>query len=399
MGGAWPPYVWPQVYSDAGLGFFIMPVSSQFLKLADGLWTPICQQRDTRKSLLCCALGADVILAPTTNSVPAVVTAGACQAGVYLSGGSNGYDPTIFRLSLAIDDDLVRQQWYAQPVTVGGAGGVVTQLAFGTGGNFAAPNLNINFAYLPSGSAIIIVCYDVMIAANPVTLTSALLGELTPIQAAQTPAVGGNVGDVQIFVIPNAGGPDTINISAAARGNAVCWVYGLGGGGIADANGTHTGASNPITVTASTPGSVAQEIAFFAALADSTLTQSTVTAVGWTGLGGYSVTDNHGHSWQGLAAFLPLATVTTATISTNNVAALVGWGAVIVTVPWLASVTGTEISVFEAFDLAEQLDEGGSITVGLPKLSRGGLLALNDLIDKFGQKGNPDVETTDAVNG
>lgn len=94
-----------------------MPVAPRFILLAPGQWTPICDQRDSRRSLLVCALGGDTILSTTTNTPLAQGPVAACQAGIYLEGGQNG-TPTIFRLSETIDSDTVHQEWYAQPVSI-----------------------------------------------------------------------------------------------------------------------------------------------------------------------------------------------------------------------------------------------------------------------------------------
>lgn len=356
-----------------------MPVSPQFLTLTAGAWTAICDQRDLRNSLLVCALGSDVVLSMTRNTPTAQGPLGPCPAGIYLEGGVGGLAPTIFRLSAEIDNDLVRQEWFAQPALA------------------PVPIVPTDFQILPivapssvqvlttlAGSLVLVVGFDNGTAPAAQTCTSALSGLIAPLQVDVLADAGGDSQIVTVWAWVSPGGVDNVTVTAGAGvGEVAAAIFYVVTGVTLDKAGANSNPGNPLAASTSSALSAAGEVVLFASNsygvgAPATAVSSPFPIAYLTGSFNGSP---DGTVWMCCTAIAtwPIASVATCavTISAAQTAAVNRIFAF--TAPATAPGGAAIVSVFEAFDLPPPIETHGTITVGLPRLSPEGKRHLDNL--------------------
>ncbi len=370
-----------------------MPVNPQFIELTAGEWTQICDYRDLRKSLLVCCLGADCVLSTTTNTPDVTGPAGSTPAGIYLEGGSNGV-PTIFRMSSEIDDDLVRQAWFAQ--ASGGGGGA--QVAFSAGAVATQAAYTIPVAAGPAGIIVLWECGIYTVGPGPSVVTTTGAG--TPVRVP-----GNNITDGVVSARPSLwywvtdGLGETITVTGTGVADYL-WTFAvLPATAVIDRTVTLSTSGSQWTVTIPLLAHGGDWAASGIVAYQSTVSWNEAEA-GFFDQGA-SVTPTPGqiaegaNTWyieavsQQIGAASAVPVIWTQLFGTTAVGVSAFGAAWLIAAPTVPPI----ISVFEAFDLPAPPPDPRIITVGLPQLSPAGKEHLRRLQELVSGSTKNDVST------
>jgi hypothetical protein len=374
-----------------------MPVASRFILCPYGQWTSVCDMKNLRNSLWVSALGADCVVGINTTA-PIVPTGFGSNApsGFWVSA-KDGTGPSTFTTQRAFDGEMTAQEWLIWPVPP------ATPYEIAPGWLGAALIGNPATGVMTPGNALrdIAVLWTASLStgANAITVTSAALGVLTPIHTAIVTDGAGDQCQIDTYVfVLNVG--DTITSTAVATAIAQANLFYATGTGL-DASGSNTTPGTSIPVTTATATARAGEL---------------VVVIGG-GVGNpatYSVTGNiNGALAQGFSSASPDGTLwdvecSAGTVITGGIptsvtqvfsSAMNPAASIIVTIglPALPG-GGVTVAVIDSFDLPT--DDGSTkrdISAGLPKLSRAGVAALNDLIGRLTKEDLPNERSGGIV--
>jgi hypothetical protein len=370
-----------------------MPVSPSFVVCPYGQWTALCQLKPERVSLLIGAVDGVFILATNTTGQLQTTSYGTVPAGFYYSPTS-GTGWSVFELV----GEIGTQEWFVWPLPGSGGPSSFDQFVQKSGNNdtWHAGATSVTYTNGLDLETAIVVVADVQVVGNPpATLTSALSGALTAIATATTANVGGNVADVQIFLYVPSAINDTLT-AAGANGLLSMGVYSLGTNLTGDQSATNTGNGTPLTAVTG-PVATINEVAYAAFVAAFSGVPSGSWAAPWSSYdGGLNVTDDNGQWWASGVGQQgpPISGAITAEL--DGATTYGQWGMAVATVA-ASGPTATTMAVLESFDLPVQT-ETGTITAGLPRLSRAGVDALNDLLGRVVTVASAEAEATEQID-
>jgi hypothetical protein len=363
-----------------------MPVAPRFLTITPGQWTPICDQRDLRRSLLVCALGSDVVLSTTTNVPMATGPDGPTPAGIYLEGGASGDlgAPTIFRLSSSIDNDLITQEWFATIATTatpsaGHLENPFTDLGGGT--------LRFAGVLLPGEVVVFAICANT--GPTPQTLTSAISGAIA---AFHTQVVTDGAGDSAIlstFMWHSPGGAETVTVQAGATDTVTGELLSCPNSLALDVWGVATNSGPFVIALASGPEAAIGELCCAACVSVQGTAGTTFIGTEWTGLAIplTPISSPDASTWQ-----LDVATGVFAFLATPQIgfifsAPVHAGQAIVFALTGVPPVAGSAlVSVFEAFDSPPSQDAETTFTVRLPELDDAGKRHLETLRERVRER-------------
>ena len=356
-----------------------MAVSTSFVVCPDSEWTAICQQNPTRTAMMVQLLAGDAVLGVNTNG-PMVVTAfGSFPCGVWTSlTDGNSLNP--FRMSAAIDADLITQEWFIWPV--GGLPPVPAapvSVAFGTVNTFggAAPTLIVPFSE-PAGVMIAAV-FTIVDGAVDTTATSGLAGLLASSANATTPSETGVFGQVDWYTWIHTGGPDTLTLVGSAAGLITCQVWN-GNLSTADQSGSATGTNFPVSVSTGGAIAAAPEFAFAGFSSVNGPVNFTEFAPPFVSLVSGQVIDNNGATWNYGGSYAPVTAVAVVTATLSPIAFTGDWCAAILTLTVFGGTApASTVTVIESFDIVDSPAPQQYLTVPLPTLNAAAIESLKEL--------------------
>jgi hypothetical protein len=315
----------------------------------------------------------------------------------------NGNGPATFRMSSAIDTDLITQEWYAWLVSapVGPTPPAPASAATGLVNTFGGAPASLVVAVPATTVTLIVILWDVVTGVAPATLTSAVSGLLAPVAMASSGQTLGNQTDIQIFAYTPAAA-DTLTAASASPGVIQLDVYPTIAPGTVDQTGVTTGTNLPNPVTTGGAVTASDETVFWAQAGD--LTGTGGGGNYWSSQPPYSVLsttsilDNNGTFWGVVSAWgwNPPLSVFSFDPIVLNVSTLGPWAGVIATLFATPSVATTAIlTVLEAFDVVVP-PANNYLTVPLPKLTPAAIEALKALQAQILAKDAVTEDTTDA---
>ena len=373
-----------------------MAVSTSFVVCPDSEWTAICQQNPTRTAMMVQLLAGDAVLGVNTNG-PMVETAfGSFPCGVWTSlVDGNSLNP--FRMSAAIDADLVTQEWFIWPVGPVGSTAVPVYLSADNQDNgFGVGPPTAFAAYTVAAQVLIAAAFAVVIGNVAPVVTSALLGVLAPTAIQVTPSESGTFGFALTFAWAHPGGADTVTITDGATGWVWLSVYLLPGAIATDQAGTSSGTGGTNSVTTAGPVASVPQIALAAFLQANFIGGGAGFVAPAVLFDGGAVVDNNALSWGGDVGYATVTAIGAVTVTFLTGPLNTDFIGVIETIT-LPLGSGTSIvTVIESFDVVVPPPADNFLTVPLPRLDAGAIEALKTLQAQILAKDALPVESTDA---
>lgn len=365
-----------------------MPVQTAFVPMVSERFVPLCEYREDRTALMFQLTQGVAMLAFDTSGplVPSVVGPVPCALWHSVDTG-NG--PGTFRLSKAIDGDLVKQAWYGWtkfPTFNAIPAPWVRHVIAG------APPL-ATFAITPILPLVVLVVFMVGTGPATATVTSAALGNISALFGNSLPDGGGDFGRVEVFCFA-PGISDTVTIAADINCTCIAYVTSVNGelSGLAQGGAQGVGVNQAIglinitTSTVQSPISLRQPVlvvtnsfgpaATFtyagnvlptgSLAAPSTFTEPQVSPDATTWL-------SEGLISQTTAVGVPASvTITHDVIQTDTISVIITFN-----LP-----APRRMCVVEAFDIVQPPPPKKTFTVSLPRLSPDAIAALHDLMSR-----------------
>lgn len=361
-----------------------MATQTSFVAAPYSRWTQLCEYREERQSLLIGTINGGPLVVCNRTDGPSVVSQfGISPSGLLYSDSNNtASGPAILRFLRSLDQDAVKQAWYAWPIpfpaVVPGTPTTETLPA-------AVGTTNVTFTPTDPSLAVAIV---VNAGTGPVapTLSSALLGALPAINNGTLLDGLGDEGIITIFAWQAPAAADTITLTAGVT-DGVAGIIVLGSGDGTDVFNKTTGTGNSLTVsTLQLPGGVG-ELAVVGSIGI-TADPANVWRLPFTDVpAGLVVASPDGSFWALNVGFEVLDVV-------SNVSATIDFGtppvtarAVVQTFLFPVTQSGSvEITVVDSFDVVAPPPPPKTFLVELPKLSPDALAALHDLVARIQSK-------------
>lgn len=356
-----------------------MAAQTTFVSALTNQWTPICEYRDGRQSLIVQCADQAIVLGFRTSGPMLSTPLGNFPAGLF-SDVDNGIGPWLYRFSRAIDGDLVKQAWFAW------ISGVPVPPVVGSQGLFQL-GFNPTTAFVPANAGDFVSIWAFTADTVPVapTLVSTVMGPLPPVNAWTVPGDAGDSGILSLWAwVSPSTTTDLVTLSTGNTANLTGQWQLTGGTGL-DVSGQAT-AAGAASIMATTSGPVlAAGETLIAATVTTDAGQPNVWPPSWGGgLSNSGFVSPDGTLWftetsfSSAGASAPQAvTVSFPGPATNALCVI---QAVLPVTPLSSAAV---VTVIEAFDNPPPSPPPMKrFTVPLPKLSPGGMLALKDLLKK-----------------